>query len=642
MNGPTQTPLRSVQPAAQIPGTVRLTTAQALVRYLAAVRVETAEPGKTEALFGGVFAIFGHGNVAGLGEALYQQRETLPTYRAHNEQGMALAAIAYAKAHFRRRMMAVTTSIGPGATNLVTAAALAHVNRLPVLLLPGDGFVSRAPDPVLQQLENPHDGGVSVNDCFKPISRYFDRIVHPAQLLSALPRAIRVLTDPAQCGPVTLALPQDVQTVAHDFPLAFFEPQVISWRAPVPLANELQAALAALRSAERPLLIAGGGVLYGGAAAALQAFADTHGIPVAETQAGKSALPWDHSLNLGAVGVTGSPSANTLARDADLVVAVGTRLQDFTTGSNSLFASTRVLAINVNAYDALKHDALAVEADARLALEALSTGLGAWQAAATWTHHAREQAQIWRDTVDALTGNRPGREHGGLPYDADVIGAVQRSHNDSASHDICVCAAGTLPAELHKLWRAGVPGAYHVEYGYSCMGYEIAGGLGVKMACPDREVFVMVGDGSYLMMNSEIATSVMLGLKLIIIVLDNRGYGCINRLQQACGNPPFNNLLEDCLQGPDGAPQIDFAAHARALGSHAVHVDGIAQLESALQAARAADRTFTIVIDTDPARTTPDGGCWWEVAIPEVSESSSVRAARAAYEIGKKQQRNLA
>jgi len=425
--------------------------------------------------------------------------------------------------------------------------------------------------------------------------------------------------------------------------LGFFEPRVISWRAPAPLADELQAALAALRSAERPLLIAGGGVLYsGGAAAALQAFAHAHGIPVAETQAGKSALPWDHPLNLGAIGVTGSPSANALAQDADLVIAVGTRLQDFTTGSNTLFASTRVLAINVNAYDALKHDALAVEADARLALDALSTALGDWQAAAAWTRRAREQAQTWRDTVDALTGNRPGREHAGLPYDADVIGAVQRSHADSASHDICVCAAGTLPAELHKLWRAGIPGTYHVEYGYSCMGYEIAGGLGVKMARPDREVFVMVGDGSYLMMNSEIATSVMLGLKLIIIVLDNRGYGCINRLQQACGTPPFNNLLEDCLQGPFGAPQIDFAAHARALGSHAVHVDGITQLAAALKEARAADRTFTIVIDTDPARTTPDGGCWWEVAIPEVSESSSVRAARAAYEIGKKQQRNLA
>jgi len=639
MNGPTSAPVLHAQSATPVPGTIRLTVAQALVRYLAAVQVETSEPGKTEALFGGVFAIFGHGNVAGLGEALYQQREQLPTYRAHNEQGMALAAIAYAKAHFRRRMMAVLTSIGPGATNLVTAAALAHVNRLPVLLLPGDSFVSRAPDPVLQQLEDPHDGGASVNDCFRPVSRYFDRIVHPAQLLSALPRAIRVLTDPAQCGPVTLALPQDVQTVAYDYPLSFFEPKVVSWRAPLPLENELQAALDALRNARRPVLIAGGGVLYSDAAATLQAFAQTHGIPVAETQAGKSSVPWDHPFNLGAIGVTGSPAANVLAHEADLVIALGTRLQDFTTGSNSLFANTRVLSINVNPYDALKHDALALEADAGQALHALSRALGDWQADSAWSTRARQQAQEWRDTVQAITGGRPGREHDGLPYDGDVIGAVQRSHQDSANHDICVCAAGTLPAELHKLWRAGIPGAYHVEYGYSCMGYEIAGGLGVKMARPEREVFVMVGDGSYLMMNSEIATSVMLGLKLIIVVLDNRGYGCINRLQQACGTPPFNNMLEDCLQGPAGAPQIDFAAHARALGSHAVHVDDLQQLETALQQARAADSTFTIVIDTDPARTTPDGGWWWEVAIPEVSDRSEVREARAAYEIGKKQQK---
>ena len=622
------------------PGTIRLTTAQALVRYLAALRVETGSAGQTAALFGGIFAIFGHGNVAGLGEALYQHRDTLPTYRAHNEQGMALAAIAYAKSHFRRRMMAVTSSIGPGATNLVTAAALAHVNRLPVLLLPGDIFVSRAPDPVLQQLENPHDGGVSVNDCLKPVSRYFDRIVHPAQLLSALPRAIRILTDAAQCGPVTLALPQDVQTMAYDFPLAFFAPRVISWSAPLPLESQLQSALAAIRAAHRPILIAGGGVLYSAAASRLQAFAEAHGIPVAETQAGKSALPWDHVLNVGAIGVTGSPAANELAHDADLVIAVGTRLQDFTTGSNSLFTQAQVLAINVDPFDALKHDAIGLEADAGAALAALDAELGKWQAAADWSGRAQRLALAWRNAVSALTAPQPHDAPQRLPYDADVIGAVQRSHADSAAHDICVCAAGTLPAELHKLWRAGVPGAYHVEYGYSCMGYEIAGGLGVKLARPEREVFVLVGDGSYLMMNSEIATSVMLGLKLIVVVLDNRGYGCINRLQQACGTPPFNNLLADCKQGPLGAPVIDFAAHARALGAHAVHVDDIAQLQTALQQARASDRTFTIVIDTDPARTTQDGGWWWEVAIPEVSERSAVHAARAAYEAGKQQQKH--
>ncbi|MGH8779260.1 3D-(3,5/4)-trihydroxycyclohexane-1,2-dione acylhydrolase (decyclizing) [Paraburkholderia sp.] len=611
-------------------GTVRITAAQALVRYLAAQRVATEDGSGTEPLFGGVFAIFGHGNVAGLGEALYQHRDELPTLRAHNEQAMAHSAIAYAKAHFRRRMMAVTTSIGPGATNLVTAAALAHVNRLPVLLLPGDIFVSRAPDPVLQQVEDFHDGGISANDALKPVSRYFDRIVHPAQLLNALPRAIRVLTDAALCGPVTLALPQDVQAAAWDFPASFFEPRVVRPHAPAPRADDLDAAAERLAHAKRPLIVAGGGVLYGNAADALAAFATAHGVPVAETQAGKGALAWDHPLNAGALGVTGSPAANGLAHDADCVLAIGTRLQDFTTGSNTLFTQADVIGINANAFDGLKHRALAVEADARLALDALAERLRTWHADRTWTSRAQKAATGWRDTVGTLT-NTPQRDTV-LPYDADVIGAVQRSSPRSATDDIVVCAAGTLPAELHKLWRAGRPGAYHVEYGYSCMGYEIAGGLGAKLARPDREVIVMVGDGSYLMMNSEIATSVMLGAKLIIVVLDNRGYGCINRLQQACGGAPFNNMFDDCVQGPAGAPAIDFAAHARALGAHAEHVANVAELETALQRARAADRTYVISIDTDPARTTDDGGWWWEVAVPEVSPREAVRDARAQYE----------
>ncbi|ALK30307.1 3D-(3,5/4)-trihydroxycyclohexane-1,2-dione acylhydrolase (decyclizing) [Burkholderia plantarii] len=616
-------------------GTVRLTAAQALVRYLAAQRAAVEEgsgrAGRTEPLFGGVFAIFGHGNVAGLGEALYHARDVLPTYRAHNEQAMAHSAIAYAKAHFRRRMMAVTTSIGPGATNLVTAAALAHVNRLPVLLLPGDGFVSRAPDPVLQQLEDAHDGGVSVNDALKAVSRYFDRIVHPAQLLTALPRALRVLTDAAQCGPVTLALPQDVQAMAHDYPVAFFAPRVVGFHGPAPVEAELAAAADALRAARRPLLIAGGGALYSaGGAAALRAFAERHGIPVGETQAGKSTLAWDHPLNAGALGVTGSPAANALAAGADCVIAVGTRLQDFTTGSNTLFAQARVVGINANAFDALKHQATIVEADARLALDALGARLDGWRAEPGWTERAQALSTGWRDTVQTLTNTPP--QAGALPYDADVIGAVQRTVAASAAGDIAVCAAGTLPAELHKLWRAAVPGGYHVEYGYSCMGYEIAGGLGVKLARPGREVIVFVGDGSYLMMNSEIATSVMLGAKLIVVVLDNRGYGCINRLQQACGGAPFNNLLDDCLQGPAGAPAIDFAAHARALGAHGEHVADLAALDAALARARAADRTSVICIDTDPARTTDDGGWWWEVAVPEVSPRAAVRDARANYE----------
>ncbi|WP_425435558.1 3D-(3,5/4)-trihydroxycyclohexane-1,2-dione acylhydrolase (decyclizing) [Paraburkholderia ribeironis] len=617
-------------PARTTAGTVRLTTAQALVRYIAAQRVATEDGNGTEPLFGGVFAIFGHGNVAGMGEALYQHRDELPTLRAHNEQAMAHSAIAYAKAHLRRRMMAVTTSIGPGATNLLTAAALAHVNRLPVLLLPGDIFVSRAPDPVLQQLEDFNDGGVSANDAFKPVSRYFDRIVHPAQLLSALPRAVRVLTDAALCGPVTLALPQDVQAHAWDFPVDFFTPRVVRFHTPAPRVDEIDAACARLRHAKRPLIVAGGGVLYGRATDALHRFATTHGVPVAETQAGKSSLAWNDPLNAGALGVTGSPAANALAHDADCVLAIGTRLQDFTTGSNTLFTQADVVAINANAFDGLKHRALVVEADARLALDALAEPLHGWHADRPWTARAHKLAAGWRDTVNTLT-HAPQRD-AVLPYEGDVIGAVQRSSAHSATDDIVVCAAGTLPAELHKLWRAGRPGAYHVEYGYSCMGYEIAGGLGVKLARPTREVIVMVGDGSYLMMNSEIATSVMLGAKLIVVVLDNRGFGCINRLQQACGGAPFNNLLDDCVQAPTGAPRIDFAAHARSLGAQAEHVDHIAGLEAALQRARAADRTYVISIDTDPARTTDDGGWWWEVAVPEVSTRDTVRAARAKYD----------
>ncbi|KAF3998873.1 3D-(3,5/4)-trihydroxycyclohexane-1,2-dione acylhydrolase (decyclizing) [Glaciimonas immobilis] len=616
-------------------GTIRLTMAQALVRYLAALRVATYDADDRvtgdEPLFGGVFAIFGHGNVAGLGEALFQYREELPTYRAHNEQAMAHAAIAYAKTNMRRRMMAVTSSIGPGATNLLTAAALAHVNRLPVLLLPGDIFVSRRPDPVLQQLEDFQDGSVSVNDAFKPLSRYFDRIYYPEQLLTALPRAIQVLTDAAQCGPVTLALPQDVQTMAYDYPLAFFKPKLVSFRAQPPAKEDLQQALTLLKNARQPLIVAGGGVLYGNATEALRKFAEKHGVPVAETQAGKGALSWDHPLQLGALGVTGSPAANALADHADVVIAVGSRLQDFTTGSHSLFAQAQLISVNVNPCDAMKWHATGIIADARLGLTALSDGLKDWRASDAWTVEATEQAELWRSTVSGIT-NRREVALPALPYDGEVIGAVQRSSNTSPLTDIVVCAAGTLPAELHKLWRTTTPGGYHVEYGYSCMGYEIAGGLGVKLARPDRDVIVMIGDGSYLMMNSEIATSVMLDKKLIIVVLDNRGYGCINRLQQACGGAPFNNMLEDCLQGGLGAPHIDFAMHARALGALAENVQTIAALEAAMLRARAADRTYLICIDTDAKRTTEDGGCWWEVAVPEVSSRHSVQVAREQYE----------
>ncbi|MEP6941592.1 MAG: thiamine pyrophosphate-dependent enzyme, partial [Betaproteobacteria bacterium] len=495
--------------------------------------------------------------------------------------------------------------------------------------------VSRAPDPVLQQVEDFQDGTVSANDCLRPVSRYFDRIVAPEQLLTALPRALHVLTDPAMCGPVTLALPQDVQTEAYDYPDAMFAETTVNFRTFPPASEDIERASSMLRGAKRPLLICGGGVLYGLASDALRTFADTHGVPVAETQAGKGALPWDHPLQQGALGVTGSPAANELARDADVVLAVGTRLQDFMTGSHSLFKEAQLISLNVNAFDAIKWRGHALQADAGAGLVALSRALGAWRAEASWQSRATRLASNWRAAIERITGERDAP----LPYEGEVIGAVQRSASDSPANDIVVCAAGTLPAELHKLWRTSTPGGYHVEYGYSCMGYEIAGGLGAKMARPQREVIVMVGDGSYLMLNAEIATSLMLGMKLIIVVLDNGGYGCINRLQQACGGAPFNNLIADCVQGADGAPRIDFAAHAASMGALAENVKTISGLEAALARARAASRTTVLAIETDPARTTPEGGWWWEVAVPEISARDTVRDARAAYAEAKRGQR---
>ena len=608
---------------------IRLTMAQALVRWLAAQRTEY--DGRVEPLFASVWAIFGHGNVAGLGEALWGVRDRLPTYRAHNEQAMAHAAIAYAKASRRRRMMACTSSIGPGATNMVTAAAVAHVNRLPVLLLPGDVFANRRPDPVLQQVEDFSDGTVSANDCFRPVSRYFDRITRPEQILAALPRALAVLTDPAACGPVTLALCQDVQTEAYDYPESFFAEQVWHPRRPRPDERELVEAAALLGRAKRPLIVAGGGVHYAEATVALRGFAEAHGIPVSETQAGKSALPHDHPLNLGAIGVTGTGAANALAAEADVVLAVGTRLQDFTTGSWALFRAPgrRIIGLNVQAFDAGKHGSLPLVADAQVGLERLSAALAGRRTPEDWRARATAELSGWRDAAAAATA----AVNEGLPSDAQVIGAVQRTAGPS---DIVVCAAGGLPGELHKLWTASEPGGYHLEYGYSCMGYEIAGGLGVKMARPEREVVVMVGDGSYLMMNSELATSVMLGLKLTVVLLDNRGFGCIDRLQRATGGASFNNLLADARH--ETMPAIDFAAHARSLGALAEKADGLPALEDALRRARAAPRTTVIVIDTDPHLSTGAGGHWWDVAVPEVSDRPEVRAARAAYEAALKGQ----
>lgn len=610
--------------------TIRLTMAQALTRFLAAQM--TVIDGRQVPVFAGVWAIFGHGNVAGIGEALYQVREELPTYRAHNEQAMAHAAIAFAKASFRRRMMAVTSSVGPGATNMVTAAALAHVNRLPLLLLPGDVFANRVPDPVLQQVESFADGTVSANDCFRPVSRYFDRITRPEQIIPALARAMAVLTDPAECGPVTLALCQDVQAEAYDYPESFFETRIWAQRRPRPDRNELSAAIAALKSAKKPLVIAGGGVIYSQASKELADFVEAAGIPVCETQGGKSSLPDTHPLNMAAIGVTGTAAANRLAQDADVIVAVGTRLQDFTTGSWALFQNSEktFIGLNVQAFDATKHRALPLVADAREGLLELSAALKDYKAPAGWTDNARAGKAEWQKAAARVTAPT----NAALPSDAQVIGAVQRTFGAEAT---VLHAAGGLPGEMHKLWQAGAPGSYHAEYGFSCMGYEIAGGLGAKMAKPETEVVVMIGDGSYLMLNSEIATSVMLGQRITIMLLDNRGYGCINRLQMGTGGANFNNLLKDSKH--EVLPDIDFAAHARSLGAISLKVASIAELESALDKAKLNDRTTVIVIDTDPLISTEEGGTWWDVAVPEVSRRSQVNAARKDYEQKLKLQR---
>ncbi len=602
--------------------TIRLTAAQAMVRYLANQMNEDGVP-----YIAGMWAIFGHGNVAGIGEALYGIREELPTYRGQNEQSMAHAAIAYAKQLGRRRAMAVTSSIGPGALNMVTAAALAHVNRLPVLFVPGDVFANRGPDPVLQQIEDFGDGTMSANDCFRPVSRYFDRIMRPEQLLTALPRAMRTLTDPADCGPVTLAFCQDVQAEAYDYPESFFAKKTWRFRRPEPDVVEFEAAVAALKAAKNPVIVAGGGVHFSGATDTLKAFVEKHQIPVVETQAGKSALAWDHGLNFGPVGVTGAESANVVSEKADLVIGVGTRFQDFTTGSWALFKNPdrQILALNVQPYDSAKHDAIPLVADAKIGLEKLSAALGDHTYAAP---DAGLKAS-WFAKADAVTA--APTDSNALPTDMQVIGAVQRASRDNT---VVMCAAGTMPGELHQLWKSKLPLSYHMEYGFSCMGYEIAGGLGIKMAEPDRDVIVMVGDGSYMMMNSELATAVGMGVKITLVITDNRGYGCINRLQMGTGGAQFNNLYAHSIVSPIA---IDLAAHAASMGARSHKVSSIAELETALDAARAATETTVIVIDTDPYPTTGAGGYWWDVAVPEVSARAEVNEARVAYEAALKE-----
>jgi 3D-(3,5/4)-trihydroxycyclohexane-1,2-dione acylhydrolase (decyclizing) len=595
--------------------TVRLTTAQALTRFLINQHVEL-DDGSELPFFAGVWAIFGHGNVAGIGEALYQVKDKLPTYRGHNEQSMALAAIAFAKARQRQQVMVATTSIGPGATNLVTAAGVAYVNRLPVLLLPGDVFASGQPDPVLQQSENFADGSSTVNDTLRPVSRYFHRITRPEQLIQALPRAMVALTDPALCGPATISICQDVQSLAFDYPQYMFEKRVWRLRRQGPDQYELKQAVKTLLGAKQPVIVAGGGVRYSLAESELQAFAKRHQIPVIETQAGKSSMLANDPLNAGAVGVTGVDSANDLAANADVVLAVGTRLQDFISGSNTLFKG-QVIQLNVQPMDAVKYRAQSLLSDARLGLQALSSELGAYVTPAAWQQRAAKGIGAWAQLCEGIL---PATNEQVIPSDAQVIAAVNTSVDKNA---VVVAAAGSLPSELHKHWRAEQVGGYHLEYGYSCMGYEICGGVGAKLACPEREVVVMVGDGSYMMMNSDIATAVSMGLKLTIVVLDNRGFSCINRLQMATGGANFNNLLQDTYN--KGLAQIDFAGHARSMGAHADHVANIGELKQAVQAARQREGVSVVVIDTDPLHCSP-GGAYWEVEVPSVSVREEVTA----------------
>jgi 3D-(3,5/4)-trihydroxycyclohexane-1,2-dione acylhydrolase (decyclizing) len=614
--------------------TIRLTMSQALIKFLIAQKVEIN--GEVQPVFAGMFAIFGHGNVAGIGEALYQVKEQLPTLRAHNEQGMAHAAIAYAKANNRQRMMACTTSIGPGAANMITAAALAHANRLPVLLLPGDTFANRTPDPVLQQLEHFNDPTISTNDCFRPVSRYFDRITRPEQIINSLPVAMQTLLDAEICGPVTIALCQDVQAEAYDYPESFFAETIHRQRRQNADEYELQRAVELLQKAERPLLISGGGVHYSNATLQLLDFAQATGIPVAETQAGKGSMPWNHPNYVGSIGVTGSHAANLLAEQADLVLAVGTRLQDFTTASRTLFEreGTTLIQLNIARFDSIKHGAVPLLVDAKLGLNTLQKSLSSWNVDDVWQQLGRDAIAKWNQYYEVVTCGEKQETPTGLPTDAQVLGAVKRN---TAADDVIVCAAGGLPGELHKLWRTDHSKAYHVEYGYSCMGYEIAGGLGVKMATPHSDVIVVVGDGSYMMLNSELATSVMLGYKIILVVLDNRGYGCINRLQKGTGGAAFNNLLENCQSIEAGAPKLDFAAHGAAMGALSEKVANIAELEQAIVRAKAADRSYLITLDTDPSITS-DGGCWWDVAVAQTSVRDETTQAHTHYVSGKKKQ----
>jgi 3D-(3,5/4)-trihydroxycyclohexane-1,2-dione acylhydrolase (decyclizing) len=643
---------------------VRLTVGQALVRFLAAQEVE--RDGRRQRFFAGCFGIFGHGNVAGLGQALKQHEDLLPYVQGRNEQAMVHMAAGYARQRNRLGTWACTTSIGPGATNMITGAAGATINRLPVLLLPSDTFATRRPHPVLQQLEVPHDATVSVNDAFRPVSRFFDRVERPEQLVPAALEAMRVLTDPAETGAVTLALPEDVQAEAVEVPDSFLEPRVWTiWRRP-PAPDALARAADLLRAADRPLIVAGGGVIYSEATEALRELVDETGIPVAETQAGRGSLRSEHELSLGAVGATGTLAANRLAREADLVIGVGTRWSDFTTASKSAFQDpgVRFVNLNVSEFDAAKHSGLALTCDARLGLEALREALAGHRAPEEWTARAREEAADWADEVTRVVRaggrereagaelpGRPERDAGaGLPTQAEVIGAV----NDAADETgVVVCAAGSAPGDLHKLWRARDPKGYHVEYGYSCMGYEIPGGIGVKLAAPEREVFVMIGDGSYLMLPGELVTAVAENVKIVVVLVDNHGYASIGALSRSVGSAGFGthyrrreeHQLLDAPNG-DGPAQpadplpVDLAANAESLGARVIRAGSMEEVRSALDEAKTATGGPVVIhVETDRYAGVPSYEGWWDVPVAEISDDPAVQRARREYEDARKAQR---
>jgi 3D-(3,5/4)-trihydroxycyclohexane-1,2-dione acylhydrolase (decyclizing) len=606
--------------------------AQAVIQFLKVQHI--SRDGSENLFFAGCFGIFGHGNVAGIGQAL-QQNLDFPYYLCRNEQAMVHTAAGFAKMSNRLRTLVCTTSIGPGATNMVTGAAGATINRLPVLLLPGDIFARRNVAPVLQQLESPSTQDVSVNDCFKPISRYWDRIQRPEQILTSLPDAMRVLTSPAETGAVTLALPQDVQAEAFDYPEEFFQRR--TWVVPRPRADAalLNQAVEWIRAAQRPLIIAGGGVIYSNATEVLAGFAARTGIPVAETQAGKGALNFDHAQSVGAVGVTGTSAANRLARSADLILGFGTRYSDFTTASKTAFQNSdlRFISVNVAEFDAFKHAALPLVSDARVTLEEFSTALGSYRVSEDYRSEIARLRSEWSAEVDRIYSRRQGPPLS----QGEVIGLL---NSILSPREVIVCAAGSLPGDLHKLWRTHDPKGYHLEYGYSCMGYEIAGGLGVKMADPSREVYVLVGDGSYLMMAQEIATSLQENIKLNIVLLDNHGFSSIGGLSRACGSEGFGTRYQYCDQGKNGdVIPIDFVANAASLGAHAVRARTHEELAEAVAGLRKQTRTSVVVVETDYYDSVPGYESWWDVAVAEVSESESVQEARRAHVEARKRER---